>query len=330
MINNVIFLAWEKHRRSEQIIKFLNIESYIFESELNRVVKHPFFILKTLYVILLKKPKVLIVQNPSIVLAILACVIKILKIKNYFLIVDSHNSGIFPYVYKNFIPIFIYKFIQKIANITIVTNENLAEKVKINGGRPFVLPDKIPEGSLSSDISLSGNFKILSICTFADDEPIEEIISVGQKLKDGDVLYITGNYKKANPNLFKNLTKSVILTGFLSEEEYWGHLKNVDCILDLTLMEDCLVCGAYEAISVGKPIILSDTEALRRTFSSGAVFTKNNYKSILLALDEVKKTREKLYFEIIKFREEYVKEWHVKSKKLIKIIEEAIQKNNKK
>jgi len=45
-------------------------------------------------------------------------------------------------------------------------------------------------------------------------------------------------------------------------------------VLVLTSRDDCLTCGAYEALSVGKTGVLSDSEVMRRTFGAGYLYSK--------------------------------------------------------
>ena len=48
----------------------------------------------------------------------------------------------------------------------------------------------------------------------------------------------------------------------------------------LTTREDCLNCGAYEAVSALKPGLLSDKKALRQYFDKGFVYTDNSIDDI--------------------------------------------------
>lgn len=73
---------------------------------------------------------------------------------------------------------------------------------------------------------------------------------------------ITGNHAKVqfSPDTQKTLSENsnVILTGFLSDNDYSNLLHAVDAVMDLTTLDFCLVCGAYEGIAARKPLILSD------------------------------------------------------------------------
>jgi glycosyltransferase involved in cell wall biosynthesis len=248
------------------------------------------------------------VQNPSIILSFFVSFLKFIRLFNYYLIVDSHNEGIEPFceIFKKIN--FIYVFIQKIADVTIVTNAYLAMIVGQNGGNAFILTDKIPFPPEVDKIDLCGKFNYVFICTFAKDEPVNEFIEACDRISSDDYVYITGNYSKYGID-FGGIKSNIIFTGYLSDADYWRYLYSADCVIDLTLMDNCIVCGAYEALSVGKPILLSDTEVLRNTFGMGAMFTKNEATSLGDSLVAIKKQIHVLEEQSSAFREMFSREW---------------------
>lgn len=56
--------------------------------------------------------------------------------------------------------------------------------------------------------------------------------------------------------------------------------------MDLATRENCLLCGAYECTALEKPLILSDSRALREYFNQGVVYTPNNAKGIAQSITE--------------------------------------------
>jgi glycosyltransferase involved in cell wall biosynthesis len=82
----------------------------------------------------------------------------------------------------------------------------------------------------------------------------------------------------------------VNFTGFISEFNYKLLLKESDVVVVLTTKDLILNCGAYEAISAIKPLVLSDTRTLRSYFEPGPVFVNIDPQSIAdgiqLAWDE--------------------------------------------
>lgn len=311
---NLMWIAWENHRRTRELCNFLEVEPHIFVNNAPRIIKHPRFIINTLKTIERHKPKVLIVQNPSILLALVACIGH--RIYGYKLMVDFHNAGLIPErrILKGLGR--IHRFVQREADISIVTNRFLAKIVEANRGRPFVLPDKLPSPPIPTKVNLKGKYNLMSICTYGTDEPYRELIDAAKYLKDDIHIYITGNYNKIRPNFIRNVPNSITLTGFLSEEEYWNLMFSSDLVIDLTNRDNCLVCGAYEAVAVGTPLLLSDTAALREYFDKGVVYSLNNSSELLKNILNSIEMLDSLKAEILKLREELDKKWMVQGNQL--------------
>ncbi|MBZ5538268.1 MAG: hypothetical protein LAO31_20130 [Acidobacteriia bacterium] len=177
-----------------------------------------------------------------------------------------------------------------------MTNSRLAETVERQGGSPFVLEDKLPAFPIGKGMDLEGKVNIVCISTFAKDEPYREVIEASRMLVGHCHIYMTGNFRKIPGIQTDRLPSNLTLTGYLSNGDYIMLLRSADIILDLTYMDDCLVCGAYEAVSSEKPVILTDTAALRNYFHQGTVFTRNTAQEISeavrLAISQLPSLRE--------------------------------------
>lgn len=242
-----------------------------------RVIRYFKCTIKTVKILYANRHKDVFVQNPSIVLSFVSVIFK--SVFGYRLIVDAHNSGVFPEKKLQFLS----DFINRKADYVIVTNEGLASHIRKIGGSPVVLPDPLPEIDVIEDGSSQwnkiNNPSALVICSWASDEPYCEVIAAAASLPEV-TFYITGNSKAREANCDCFIPSNVVLTGFVSENDYHLLLKNSGIIVDLTTREDCLVCGAYEAIAVGKPVVLSNTNALRSYFGDAAIYVDNNSASI--------------------------------------------------
>ena len=85
------------------------------------------------------------------------------------------------------------------------------------------------------------------------------------------------------------LPANVRLTGYLPRADYENLLRSVDAVMVLTSAEENLVCGGYEAVAAGKPLILSDTGALRELYGRGVVFTANRADAIAAAVGQLRR-----------------------------------------
>lgn len=316
---NKIWITWEDQRRNREVSKALGAKLFEFsEIDLmsNPLRKYPVGVWKTLKVFFKEKPKLVYAQNPSIVLSLLVIIMK--HIFHIRVVIDAHNVGLFPAEGKSRILNQISRYIQRKADVTIVTNEALKKYVEENDGRAFVLPDKIPDFLKVLDIPLKGKKNILFICTFAEDEPYLEVFKAAEILEDNVFIYVTGNFAKTNLNE-SGLPNNVVLTGFLPENDYVQMLFAVDAIIDLTTRENCLVCGAYESIAAEKPMILSNTTALRNYFHSGVVFTENHSKSLTRSISKVLSNKNELIHQIKILKDEKIGSWEVSKKELLQI-----------
>ena len=314
-----IWITWEKHRRTEQLASALpKVDLFEFTLDANRLVRYPYLLFKSTLTLIRERPDLVIVQNPSIILAIF--VITVGNLMKFHVVVDSHNEGIMPFYSRYNLLLPIYALIQKWAELTIVTNEELAKVVRKNGGTPFVLPDRMPQLYNPNFIKLKGDRNVVFTCSFAKDEPFLEVIQAAHLIDPSIYVYITGRYQNAPKGIISKTASNVIFTGYIPDETYINLLNSCDIVIDLTLMQDCLVCGAYEAVALGKPLILSDTQALRNYFYQGAVYTKNHPDAIAFSIKSAIDNRVKLINEVSMLKNELQYDWNRHFEKFISLL----------
>lgn len=282
-----VWLAWETQRRSVELAGKLGCKLYIIEYE--GIIRYPVSIIKTINILIRTKPDILFVQNPSMILAALACIYRL--ITEVPVVVDRHTTFRLHKPHSGSFRIWLFMrlhyFTIRMADLTIVTNDFLAGLVKHIGGSPFVLPDKLPYFISNNKIELKGKRNILLISSFGEDEPIEEAIDAISALRDKSVcLYVTGNYKKLDDQIYSSSPMNVIFTGFLDDQNFINMLFSTDAIMALTTSDYVMLCGCYEAVSAEKPLITSDKEVLREYFK-GAVFVDNSSQGISDGIREV-------------------------------------------
>jgi len=93
-------------------------------------------------------------------------------------------------------------------------------------------------------------------------------------------------------------------------------------IVDLTTREDCLVCGAYEALAVGRPLVVSDARALRELLKDGAMYADNEPASIARTINEAAANEALLASRCAERREAYVIEWRAAASNLLSQVEQ--------
>jgi glycosyltransferase involved in cell wall biosynthesis len=305
MRGGVLALSWFEHRRMRGLCTGLGLELVVLSSAARGARRYLLLSARTLGLLLRRRPAVLVVQNPSLVLAALSLAARWLF--GYRLVVDAHNEAVTPFVNRQRTLVAVSRWVLRRADLTLVTNAQLADIVRARGGTAFVLPDRIPAAPAAAARTLRDRFNVVLIATFAPDEPVGAIFEAVSGL-DVD-LYVTGNNRRLAPAFAAAVPGNVVFTGFLAEADYWGLLRSADAILDLTSMPDCLVCGAYEALAVGKPMVLSGNQASRELFGAAAVFTDNSPGDIRRALQQVRQGRAQLQSAGEQRREELESAW---------------------
>jgi glycosyltransferase involved in cell wall biosynthesis len=168
---------------------------------------------------------------------------------------------------------------------TLVTNDYLKSIVEGWGARASILaftPGQYPSGD-AFPFESGNRFKVTVVSTYEIDEPLNVVFEAAQRLPDV-TFYITGNPNYADPALLACKPPNCQLTGYLPYGQYIALLRGCDVVMDLTTRNHTLLMGAYEAISLGTPLIVSDWPVLRAYFSKGTVHTPNTADGIAEAV----------------------------------------------
>jgi glycosyltransferase involved in cell wall biosynthesis len=245
----------------------------------------------------------------------------------YRLILDLHNESVEPFVNNSALYKRLITFLHRSADLCLVTTEPLCQVVLTNGGRPWVLPDRVPamEPAALSGPRL-GPAEIVFVCSFAADEPFVEVIEAARLLGDTVVLHVTGRPPASFAG--RAIPPNVRLTGFLPDSEYERLLREASAIIDLTAMENCLVCGAYEAVALGKPLVTSDTAALRSYFRRGTVHTRHDAPAIASAVRQVLANIASLESDMRRFRPELDFEWKASFNDVVTVLSTSVEREH--
>jgi glycosyltransferase involved in cell wall biosynthesis len=315
-MRNVLALSWFEHRRTTGLCHALNLELIVHSTRVGGALRYLILGVRTTALLVRRRPAILLVQNPSLILSALAVLLR--PLLNYRLIVDAHNEAVMPFMNQQRWVRHLARWVIRKADLTIVTNRQLAQIVERHSGRPFTLPDPTPVPPPFAARALPGSFTAVLISTFAPDEPVAEVFAAVRGL---DIeLYVTGNHRKLPSALLAAVPPNVHFCGFLPEEEYWSLLQSADAAVDLTLMDNCLVCGAYEALALGKPMLLSNNPATVELFSGAAVFTDNTAPDIRLGLERLRLSRDTMKVAADHKRGELTERWIASAGDLTRIM----------
>lgn len=319
-----IWITWEDHRRSRELAKAFGADYICLTHPGQRLVRYTILTFKTIFTLLKRKPEIVFCQNPSIILNSLLCFIK--PFFKYKVISDRHSNFKFSTAGSKELKWRVFHWLSnytiRSSEITIVTNDYLRDYVIRNGGQGFVLPDKLPTFDSFTEVALKGKKNLVFITTFSPDEPITEVIEAMRSMDKDTHLYITGNYKKYQKaeQMLSTLPSNVTLTGFLSESEYLNLISSADILIVITTEEYTLTCGAYEAVSIGKPMIVGNTSTIRSYFSGGAVYSTYSPSALKESMEIALRENMSLKLQIADLKIRLESDWEEKFEKLISTI----------
>lgn len=287
----MLWIDWGQHRRTHSLSGRLGAnlhEVCIGGSRLSRYAQSVF---QTFKIIRNTRPDVVIATIPSVVLGLALLVFR--RWFGFKLVFDAHYFGVkavrFGWLLQRYL-----NFQNTRADLVIVTNDAQAGFLSGLGAKTYVCQDPLPQlPDFPLSVAIKPELSALLICSFDIDEPYEVVFEAFRELQEqGITLFVTGNEKKAgiDPMRFP----WVRFLGFVPDAEYYGYLTACTVIIDLTTFEDCLVCGAYEAIAARKPLVVSKTAALSAYFGSAVVLTDHTASAIRNALQTAFAQREEL------------------------------------
>jgi glycosyltransferase involved in cell wall biosynthesis len=315
-MKDALALTWFEHRRTSGLCAGLGLELAVLETGRRGVLRYLLLGLRTITLLLRRRPAVLLVQNPSLILGALSVGLR--PVLGYRLIVDAHNEAVLPFINRQSWVRRLSRWVVRKADLTIVSNRQLAAAVEQQGGRPFTLADRLPVAPMLSTRNLAGHFNVVLIATFAADEPVEAVLAAVRGTEID--LYVTGNWRKLDPATAQAVPANVHFTGFLAEEEYWRLLQSADAVVDLTLMDNCLVCGAYEGLAATKPMLLSNNTASVELFGDSALYTDNTAPDIRRSLERLRLERLRLHTAAAVKRAELSAAWTTRAGVLAEVL----------
>lgn len=315
------FIAWiGYHRRSDLLAQHLGATMhFIHYGPSGRLIQTPIRYgvqaWQTWRVLRQDRPDVVFVQNPPIFCVLVAFLYAQRYGAQY--VIDSHTGAFHSAKWRWSVG--LHRILSKSALATIVHNTSQEKIVKEWGCRYLVIgftPGNYPPGE---DFALDGQFNVAVVSSFREDEPLGLVLEAAALLPEAS-FYITGDSRRIARPLVSKKPDNCRLTGYLSYERYVGLLRGVDAIMVLTSNDHTLLMGAFEAVSVGTPLIVSDWPILRDYFSSGTVHVPNTVEGICEGVCLVRLKQTTLQQEILVLQEQLQTEWVLKFAELQRLL----------
>jgi len=128
------------------------------------------------------------------------------------------------------------------------------------------------------------------VASGSEDEPLDVVLSAARILGETYQFVVTGRREEVLKRMRGlAMPPNVRLTGFMSRPEYLELLASCSMAVCLTDRPATMQLGAWEAVSVGCPVVVSDYAVLRGYFRDVAEFTANSGDALAACIELVRR-----------------------------------------
>jgi glycosyltransferase involved in cell wall biosynthesis len=275
-----------------------------------------------------ERPALVVVQSPPVFAALVVAFWCLLS-RSYgcqaAYVIDCHSGSFYSRRWRWLQP--LQCWLSRRALVTLVASEDALEIVRKRwGARSIFLVDGLPSLSPAlGNVGAQGQARVAVISSFDYDEPLSEIFAAARLLPDV-TFYLSGDVQRIPPEILKQKPANAVLTGFLAENYYSGLLNNVHGLIVLTTEPHVLNCGAYEALAMTKPVVVSDWPEMRGCFTRGFIYVNNTARAIAEGVKKMLDERESLTEEIMMMRLELMMKRRSNFDEFIGLIEQKTQR----
>lgn len=235
-------------------------------------------------------------------------------------VIDAHTGAFIGPPWERFAA--ISRFFCGRADLTIVTNRELAGRVEEAGGTALVIPDVPTEQHPPEPAARAKEPVAVFVSSFAQDEPIDVVIEAARRCPDVRVK-VTGRPKGPGARVLASAPANVESLGFVSRQTYLAEIANADVVIALTTRDHTMQRGAYEAIYLGTPVIVSDWPLLREHFADGGLVSANEAGALAQCLRRAIEQREHLAVSAQRLRERKLARWDDNCKQIERVLDGA-------
>jgi glycosyltransferase involved in cell wall biosynthesis len=180
----------------------------------------------------------------------------------------------------------IHRALIRRARVALVHSEEDEVLVNAWGARVLLLPDDLPRATPHPDPPPQGEReKIVIAGRLDDDEPVAAVLRAASFLHGVEVR-LTGNPDRLPAAVRASAPSNAVFVGLLSWTEFMLELASADLVGVFTTDPHVMSRAAFEAVGLGRPLVLSESAGLRHRFGAAALFSENTAEALAQALCE--------------------------------------------
>lgn len=237
----------------------------------------------------LHRPRVLLVVAPPVVPPLVALLWN--RMDGCDLVVDCHTGAFHSPKWRWLT--WLLKPVCRRAVATLVHTEGDEERVRSWGAVVILLPDELPEPEQAGAALERTRPCVVVAGSLDGNEPVEATLEAARLVPDIELRF-TGDPARVPSPARRQAPANVVFTGWLHYPQFLGELLAAQVVAVFSTDPHIMNRAAFEAIGLGRPLVLSDLPGLRSRFGPAALFTPNEPPAMAHALRQALADREGL------------------------------------
>ena len=213
------------------------------------------------------------------------------RIRRSSLVIDCHTDAFHSRRWGWALP--VHRWLCRHAAAVTLHTEAAEQEVSTWGAPAVLLPDELPDPAQALPALAPKRHRVVLAGSLDSQEPVAEALDAAARLPEVEFL-VTGDSDRLPANMVESAPANVTFTGWLEYGSFMGNLAAADVVAAFSLDPHIMNRAAFEAVAVGRPLVLSDHAGLRSRFGAAAVYCQNSGESMAEAIRAALDNRDEL------------------------------------
>ncbi|HKF77290.1 MAG TPA: glycosyltransferase [Candidatus Dormibacteraeota bacterium] len=165
----------------------------------------------------------------------------------------------------------LYRRLLPRCRVVLVHTDEALALVRAWGGPGLLLPDDLPDPDGAGPPRPEATSTVLVAGSLDENEPVADTLAAAALAPEVE-FRITGDPGRLAPALQRSAPPNVVFTGFLPHPAFLAEMREAGAVAVFSIDPHIMNRAAFEAVGLGRPLVLSDLGGLRRRFGAAALF----------------------------------------------------------
>jgi len=193
------------------------------------------------------------------------------------LVVDCHTGAFHSSKWGWARP--IHRWLLQRVQVVLLHTDEAEALVRGWGARALLLPDDLPESRDAGPYERADHPTVLVAGSLDENEPVAEVVEAARLLPNVEFRF-TGDTSLLPAGVLAGAPANAVFTGYLPYAAFLGELQAATIVGVFSTDPQIMNRAAFEAVGLGRPMVLSDLAGLRSRFGTAALFCANDPRAI--------------------------------------------------